>query len=317
MSPTVTVIVMTYNQKQYIRQAIDSILRQKTTFDFNIFVHDDCSDDGTQEILQEYRDRYPKKIYVYHQEKRRFLDDGFNMMIFNYVVPKIHSNYVAYCDGDDYWCDDNKLQKQYDFLQQNPDYSMCFHSAYQLKNNHDMSSKWFILNDGDYEMKDFVNDKPGIKVATSSIFLRTDAFRDFSNWRKSYPVEDVPMYMTAALHGKIRCLSDIMCVYRQFAIGSWTSQNKNSNERKIQHLAQLINATNLFNEETNFSYQTLVDSQIKSCEFRIGLIKRDFKTIFNRKYRTIYKQLPFKERISLKLQYRLPHLYNLFHKKEK
>lgn len=317
MNTPVTVILMTYNQKDYIRQSIESILFQETTFDFDIFIHDDCSIDGTYEIIQEYKRKFPNKINVLHQNKRRFLDEGFNMMIFNHVVPNIHSKYVAYCDGDDYWCDTKKIQKQYDFLEQNPDYSMCFHSAYQLKRNNDMSSRWFILDERDYNMDDFVNDKPGIKVATSSIFLKTLVFNDFSDWRKSYPVEDVPLYMTAALHGKIKCLSDIMCVYRQFANGSWTSQNKESNERKINHLESLINATNEFNKKTQGKYSLLVDSQIKSCKFRIALIRKDFNNIFDSRFKKYLKQLPFKERLSLKLQYRTPHLYNLFHKKDK
>ena len=316
MSPSVTVVLMAYNQKEYIRQALDNILSQQTTFDFDIFIHDDCSGDGTYEILKEYQKQYPQKIKILHQETRKFISLGFNKMILNYVVPNIHSDFIAYCDGDDYWCDNKKIQKQYEFLLQNPDYSMCFHSAYQLKNNHDMSSKWFILKERDYSIDDFVNDQPGIKVATSSIFIKTSVFKDFSEWRLAYPVEDVPLYMTAALHGKIRCQSDVMSVYRQFSNGSWTSQNRNSNEKKINHLVQLIEATRKFNEQTNKQYNNLVQLQISSCEFRLALIQKQFDKIFNSSNKRYFKKLPLRDRISLKLQYRMPRLYNLFHKKE-
>ena len=317
MNSEITVVVMTYNQKEYISKAIDSILSQQFATDYSILIHDDCSSDGTYEILLDYQSKYPNKIQIIHQKTRKFLIDGFNMMIFKYVVPHIKTKYVAYCDGDDFWCDDYKLQKQYDFMEKHKGYSMCFHSAYQLKNDGDMSSKWFISIEKDIDMSDLINDKPGICVATSSIFLKKESFIDFPEWRRNFPVEDVPMYMMAAMHGKIHCLSDVMCVYRQFALGSWTSQNKNDLDKKIKHLSSIKEATICFNEWSQHKYNDLVVQQIEGCDFRIGLLTNNFNVIFNKNYKRQFKRLPLKEQISLKLQYRLPCLYNLLHKKKK
>lgn len=308
---------MTYNQKEYIAKAIDSILSQKVNIDYSILIHDDCSSDGTYEIVLDYQSKYPNKIQVIHQNNRKFLIDGFNMMIYKYLVPHIKTKYVAYCDGDDYWCDDTKLQKQYDFMEIHKDYSMCFHSAYQLKSSGDMSSKWFISKDKDIGMSDLVNDKPGICIATSSIFLKKEVFVNFPNWRKEFPVEDVPMYMMAAIYGKIHCLSDAMCIYRQFASGSWTSQNKNDIDRKLKHLRGIKEATMSFNEWSQHKYSDLVDLQIKGCDFRIAILTKNYSVIFNKTYKHLFKRLPFKERLSLKLQYRLPNLYNLLHNKKR
>lgn len=312
----ITVIVMTYNQIDYIRQTLDSILSQKIDVDFDILIHDDCSDDGTYQVLLDYQNKYFEKIRIIRHESRKFLIEGFNMMIFNHVVPYIDSKYVAYCDGDDYWCDSLKLKKQYDFMESHIDYTMCCHSAYQLKNNGDMSSSWYFGSDCDIDMSDIINDKPGIHIATSSIFLRSEIFKNFSEWRKSYPVEDVPLYMTAALFGKIYRISDIMCVYRQFAIGSWSTQNKNDVKRKIDHLSKLKKSIVLFDEQTNHQYRKLVSQNIESCDFRIAMLNSDFKDIFSNKNKRFLKRLPRKERLSLRLQYRLPCLYNLLHKKK-
>lgn len=314
MKATITVIVMTYNQAAYIGKALDSILSQKINVDFNVLVHDDHSDDGTYEILLDYQKKYSDIINIIRQDSRKFLIYGFNMMIYNYVVPYVHSEYVAYCDGDDYWCDDLKLQKQYDFMSAHPEYSMCFHSAYQLRANDDMSSKWFIVEEGDVEMSDLVNDKPGVCIATSSIFLKSEVFKDFSEWRKAFPVEDVPMYMTAALYGKIHRLKDSMCVYRQFAVGSWSSQNKNNKERVINHLNGIKTASVLFNEQTKNKYDNLVKLQIESCDFRIAIANKNFKTIFDKKYKRFLKRMSFKERLGLRLQYKFPCLYNFIKK---
>ena len=316
MKSKITVIVMTYNQVNYIDQMMQSILAQKINIDFNVLIHDDCSDDGTYEKLLDYQKEHPNMIKIIRQESRKFLLDGFNMMIFNYVVPQVDSEYIAYCDGDDYWCDELKLQKQYDFMVAHPEYSMCFHSAYQLRPNNDMSSKWFIADEGDIDISDLINDKPGICIATSSIFLKTNVFKDFSDWRKKYPVEDVPMYITAAMEGKIHRLKDVMCVYRQFAVGSWSAQNQGNNERLIKHMSETKKAIMLFDEQTNQKYHDLVVQQVESCDFRIAYITRDLKTIFSKVNKRFVKRLKFKERFSLKLQYRAPSLYNLLKKKK-
>ena len=312
----ITIVVMTYNQKDYIKFALDSILSQKIDADFDILIHDDCSNDGTFQFLLAYQKKNPKKIRIIREESRKFVVEGFNMMILNHVIPHIDSKYIAYCDGDDYWCDNLKLKKQYDFMESHPDYSMCFHSAYQLKKDSDISSKWFIKDEGDIDLKDLINEMPGIPIATSSIFVKSEVFKNFPDWRKAYSIEDLPLYINAALKGKIHRLADIMCVYRQFSVGSWSSQNKDNDARLITHQNNLIEGIKLFDFQTNQKYHDLVYTHIKGCEFRIALLERDFKTIFSKDNKRFLNLLSKKERQSLKLQYRLPFLYNLIHKKK-
>lgn len=316
MKSEITVVLMTYNQKNYISQSLESILAQKIDTSFDVLVHDDCSNDGTYEIVLDYQKKYPNKIKIIHQNERKFLNDGFNMMIYKYVVPYIKSKYIAYCDGDDYWCDVHKLRKQYDFMESHKDYSMCFHSAYQLKQNGDMSSKWFIQEDKDIGMPDLINDNLGIRIATSSIFLKSNVFKNFPDWRKTFCVEDFPMYMMAAMNGKIHQLSDIMCVYRQFSIGSWSSQNKENNERIISHQKDIIDNMKAFDKQTNYEYHNLVKNKIDASNFRIAFLQKNFFIIFSKKYKKFFKKLTFKERMSLKLQYMFPTLYNLFKKRK-
>ena len=307
----ITIVVMTFNHKNYIEQAIQSILSQKIDVDFKILIHDDCSDDGTYEILLDLQRRNPNKITIIHQQSRKFLSEGFNLMLLNYVVPNIDTRYVAYCDGDDYWIDENKLKKQYEFMIANPDYSLCFHSAYQLRPNNDLSSKWFIKEEGDLDIKDIISENTGVCIATSSIFMKAEIFKAFPNWRIQYPVEDVPLYIHAALNGKIHRLKDIMCVYRQFASGSWSLQNKNNCEKTINHLTKMSDSIRLFDEETDGKYHTLVLAQISGYDFRIALLKKDFSKIFDKKYKRIFKTLRFREKLSLYMQYKMPSIYSL------
>ena len=317
MNKKLTVIVMTFNHKDYIERSIGSILSQKTTFPFDILVHDDCSDDGTYEKILKLCESNPGRIKLVRQPQRKFPGDGFNLMICNYVSPLIETEYVAYCDGDDYWCDDNKLQKQFEFMEDHKEYSMCFHSAYQLKENNDLSSDWFFGRNEDIDLSFIINGQPGVHIATSSIFLKSSVFCNFVDWRKKFPVEDIPLYIQACIEGKVRRLSDKMCVYRQFASGSWSSQNKNNTEKTIKHLNEMYEAFSNFDESTDKKYHELVERELDGLLFRIAVLRKDLKVIFNKRNKIYLKSLSSKDRISFKLQYRLPHLYNLFHRKKK
>ena len=313
----ITVLVMTYNHKDYIVQAIQSILEQEIDVGYHILVHDDCSDDGTYELLLNLQKSNKDKISIIRQDTRKFPVDGFNRMLFKYVVPRLTTRFVAYCDGDDYWIDKNKLKKQYEFMNNHNEYSLCFHSAYQLRNNSDISSKWFIKPTRDYDLSDFINDKSGICVATSSIFVRREVFIDFPNWRINYPVEDVPLLIHAALKGKIHGLADIMCVYRQFAAGSWSLQNKNNDERIIRHLNEMHEAIECFDSETDYKYHDMVLRQIDNYNFRIALLTKNYQFVFEKKNRTLLKRLGLKERFSLFLQYKMPRFYSVLKQSKK
>ena len=120
----VSVLVMTYNHIDFIAQALDSVLEQQVCFDYEILISEDCSIDGTREVVLAYQRRFPQKI--------RLLLSGQNMRSNEIVVRGINAakgQYIALLDGDDYWISPNKLQSQVDFLDSNPECSMCFHNA--------------------------------------------------------------------------------------------------------------------------------------------------------------------------------------------
>ena len=119
----VSIQCLAYNHKKYIRQCLDGFVMQKTNFRFEAIVHDDASDDGTSEIIREYADRYPNIIKpIYETENLYSRHDGSLRRV---VQKKLSGKYIALCEGDDYWIDPLKLQKQVDFLEANPDYGIC------------------------------------------------------------------------------------------------------------------------------------------------------------------------------------------------
>lgn len=128
----VSIECLTYNHEPYIAQTLDGFLMQKTNFPFEVIVHDDASTDKTADIICEYEKKFPKIIKpIYETENQYSKHDGSLARIVNAALK---GKYVAMCEGDDYWIDENKLQMQVDFLERNPEYGMCFSNAKTVDN---------------------------------------------------------------------------------------------------------------------------------------------------------------------------------------
>ena len=125
--PLVTVCVITYNHARYVRQAMDSFLMQQTDFPYEIFVHDDASTDETQTILREYQEKYPDRIRLLLQEENQYSKN--DKIMARFMFPVIDTEYIAFCEGDDFWTDPKKLQKQIGWLMEHEEYSLSVTSA--------------------------------------------------------------------------------------------------------------------------------------------------------------------------------------------
>jgi glycosyltransferase involved in cell wall biosynthesis len=129
-NPLVSICVQTYNHENYISECLDSLLNQFTDFDYEIILGEDNSRDSTREICKKYAEKYPNIItLILHEDANKLKVNSqptgnFNA-VFNYYTCR--GKFIAFCEGDDYWTDENKLQQQVDFLKVNPDYAFCFH----------------------------------------------------------------------------------------------------------------------------------------------------------------------------------------------
>lgn len=135
-TPLVSICCITYNHAQFIRKCLDGFLMQQTDFPIEILIHDDCSTDGTTEIIREYEAKYPDLIFPLYEEENQYQQSkAAEIDLYNYR--RARGKYIAYCEGDDYWTDPLKLQKQVDFMEANPEYSVCFHDfqEYDVRTN--------------------------------------------------------------------------------------------------------------------------------------------------------------------------------------
>lgn len=131
-NPLVSVICITYNQAPFVERAIYSFLKQKTNFDFEIIIHDDCSNDGTEQIIKKIQEKYPEKITLLTEKENQF-SKGVNIA-YDILLPIIRGKYVACCEGDDCWIDENKLQIQADFMEMHPNYTLYCHNGIKHNN---------------------------------------------------------------------------------------------------------------------------------------------------------------------------------------
>lgn len=207
---TVSVFMLTYNQESFIAQAIEGVLMQNTSFNYQLVIGEDCSTDKTRSICEKYANQFPDKIKLLSS-----LNNNIGL-ITNYMrtIKECDGKYISICDGDDYWIDELKLQKQVDFLEKNAEYSIVYTSVkLQFKNG--VIKNWTSFNEkkySDYEHLVFKNHIPSVSV------LFKNEQKDNNNlpdWILKYPFGDWPTYLwTIKNGGKIHYLSDFTAVYR-------------------------------------------------------------------------------------------------------
>ena len=208
----VTVRCATYNHEPYIKDALHGFLSQKTNFRYKIVVHDDASTDGTADIVADYAKRYPRLIFPILQ-KQNLRSRGISRKQF--VDPLLEGPYVAICEGDDYWIARDKLQRQVDFLDQNPEYSMVFHSAIELNETCGTSKVFSVVENRQYLGEEFLRKW---LIPTASVVYRKAMLRHDLYEGKPF-FGDIVLFLKLAAGGFVWGMSQEMSVYRRHPTG--------------------------------------------------------------------------------------------------
>jgi glycosyltransferase involved in cell wall biosynthesis len=224
----VSVVVPTYNHEKYIEECLDGIVAQETSFSFEIVVGDDCSTDSNRDKIKLISDRYPGKFKLLFHDKNLgpAKHPGKNNSIECFRASA--GKYIAFCEGDDYWTDKHKLQKQVDFLEKNPDYNICFHQTTVITENpgYDAERPEKILADT-FTAEDLL--RLGNIMFTVSCVLRNPFITDFPEWFYHMRAGDYAFYLLALKHKKIKFLPEDMAVYRIHGSGVWGRKSRITN----------------------------------------------------------------------------------------
>jgi glycosyltransferase involved in cell wall biosynthesis len=271
----VSVTILTYNQKNFIGKAIESALSQQTNFDFEILVGDDCSTDGAQEVIQAYQNRYPDKIKAVLHPKNLGQNGLFNTIE---TLKLAQGTYIAPMDGDDYWIDNQKLQRQVDFMEAHPDFSACFHNALIT---YEDGSPAHELNAPDQKtvvtVEDLVGEDEIWFMATSAVMFK-NGLMHYPDWFLKSTSGDIPRYVILAQKGPIGYVPGVMSVYRKNRGGA----SFKDHYRDARFLYNRIQMYEGINQELGHQYDELLRVNIARY-YRMLLDARQYQKSYFRK----------------------------------
>lgn len=256
----VSVLIITYNHEKFIAQALDSALMQKTSFDYEIVIGEDCSSDQTRKIVRQYHQKYPDKI--------RVLLPAQNLgMLKNFVntFRACKGQYIALLEGDDYWTAPDKLQKQADFLDSHLECSTCFHNVNVIYSSSSQKSHPFHRNQLKkyFTLRDIVSKH---FIPTCSTMFRSGLFKDFPEWYYALSMGDWPLHVLNAEHGTAGYINELMGTYRVHEGGQWSLTGR------ITILKNTIHAATTIDQYLEHKFHTNLNNLIAACHCEIATI---------------------------------------------
>jgi len=259
LDPLVSVYIATYQHKDFISDCIESVISQKTSFPYEILIGEDESNDGTREICMEYAEKFPDKIRLFLRNRETSVLLNNEGKVVSYLNAKFlrkssRGKFFAVCEGDDYWIDDLKLEKQVKFMKKYPQCGMSFHPVIlqsfksgkkRIANRHYektciVSAERIVLGGGAY-------------CPTCSLMFRSEVFENDISWMYTFPIGDYFIQMYASINAGALYIDEVMGTYRKGVPGSWTDRTA-SKEAEFIHLIKMLNAMKIFNVNTNYRF---------------------------------------------------------------
>ena len=311
INPLVSVLCLTYNHEKYIRSALEGFVQQKTNFPFEVLVHDDASTDGTARIIAEYAEKYPEIIIPIYQKENQYQKRVQIHEVF--IYPKIRGKYIAICEGDDYWCDEQKLQRQADWMEAHEDYAFCVHNTEMVDCTTGLRT---LINQSNEEYDipfEKIIERGSAYFQTSSFFYRKEYFFVPPLFSIGGPT-DYPTAIYLATCGKVHYYPQVMSVYRYQVEGSYSwrmlhnEDSLKAEEKEWNEIKQMLQRVD---EYTNNQYSETIQQIIRKRDFKFLVDNGKFREI-KENYPDLYEQLTDKEKIKIQIIRFLPHIISIY-----
>ena len=270
----------TYNHERFIEQALQGFVMQKTDFPFLVLVIDDCSTDGNVEIIRKYEEKYPEIIKGIYLTENHY-SKGKSTTVYTEPYEK-EAEYIALCEGDDFWTDPLKLQKQHDQLEAHPECTICFGRVRKIKadGSRMMSTvpKFFRFRSSEVKLEDLMRIKFGkghSTFQTSSFFFRSSMARKKEELKSTLlcnlPYGDLGVMLTCLIHGNGRMVQDEMSCYRVLS-GGYMSHARSNPEFGISELNRMLRSMQDFREYFGDRFDREISRQEQRCKRKIDKI---------------------------------------------
>lgn len=272
----VTVLCLAYNHAKYIRDALEGFVSQETGFPFEVIVHDDASTDGTADIIREYQSRYPDIIKPIFQKENQY-SKGICIQK-EILFPLIKGDYVALCEGDDYWTDPHKLLKQVQALESNPGADICSHRALRLMRGR--FDGWIApaFSSKVIPVEDVIMGGGGWYCATASFLCRRDAYLKWTPMR-DVAVIDYVLAIQCSLRGGMIYLKDCMSVYRVGTEGSWTKRH--DKKARIKNNLRMVEMLDALDNYTEGKHRKVIRRRQAMFRSNILMLTRDYAGLYS------------------------------------
>ena len=294
----VSVICLAYNHEEYIEDALKGFAMQETQFPFEVIVHDDASTDGTANIIKKYEKKYPDLIKAIYQSNNQFSQKV--SILRTFVYPIIRGNYIAFCEGDDYWTDPHKLQKQIEILNKHPEINACAHKTMILYDN---KPEGYIAPrniDCIIPVEDVIYGGGGF-FSTNSMVYRTTSIINVSPMQKIIQLDYVNQ-IQGALYNGIIYLDDCMSAYRKLIKNSWTSRMSADIEKQKRHMERIEEMLYVLDDYTDKKYTNIINKKIRRNRFDLLETVGDYKSMLQKQYRDLLRDRSIKSIIRIYLK---------------
>ena len=315
----VSVLCTAFNHEPYLRDALEGFVSQKTDFRFEVLVSDDASTDGSAAIISEYAEKYPDIIRPFLLEKNLY-SQGINLYE-TLLFPASRGEYLAACEGDDYWTDPNKLQLQVDFLDAHPDYAACVHNTVARTVGSNEGDRVLFAQDGDRDIP-FEQVIHGMSHAfhTSSIVARRKFIvepPDFHDVAFGYGFTDYAVGIWLTLNGSVRFLDRCMSVYRiSSGVASWSSNVAKNYDKLKRFINGEIAMLRALRPHVDAQRVELVDQVLLEREYELLYIEGRVDEMVRPPYDAIHKSMGRGRILSTRLKRMFPALHRLYRKKK-
>lgn len=307
MEKMVTVLTTAYNHEKYIGETLENIINQKVDFSFEVLVHDDASTDNTAEIIRRYVEKYPDIIIPIYQKENQYSKGKYPYDCFK---PFIRGKYIALCEGDDFWCDENKLQKQVNYMENHPECVYCFCNSYKVDLESKIIGKQTPVDKSRVFSSREIIAAPEIFMATAGVLYLHEAAKDFSTAMMAGEAGDIPLRNYLMLKGNAYGLEERMCCYRVMTPGSWSDRFQKEMRNNIP---QFLYKNNLyiqyyknFDRITNGYYHEELQKHINQRLYLEYSVKADWKKLNQPPIKQIFKTCPRKFKIIIFIKYYFP-----------
>lgn len=253
-----SVLMITYNHEPFIAHAIESALMQRVSFAYELVIGEDCSTDRTREIVTAYQQKFPDRIRLLTRERNL----GINRNLAQ-TLQACRGEYIATLEGDDLWTSPDKLQKQVDFLDRNPDFAISFHDASAFNADGQITPR--ICRADQREVSSLEDLLKGNFIPNCTTVFRRGLF-EFPEWLYNFRMGDFPLHIFNSQHGKIGYINEVMSAYRVHSGGVWSSSNY------VRDTEELIELYNYIDAHLNFKYEKLIKGIVAENHYNLAIV---------------------------------------------